>query len=153
MLAACLLLGVIAIYAVPNLFTPAFQNSDYPDAGIENSSLDGDPSGYSPAHEEQPTDGIEIGEQDPAVQAQKIEDLPGVPDPDEGNSVEADTVISSYGGMEACYKTPIRILVSIPFLYKMLWRNMGIRFYTRWLWMFLVMIVSLRAMMRPYEVK
>lgn len=116
MLAACLLLGVIAIYAVPNLFTPAFQNSDYPDAGIENSSLDGEPSGYSPTHEKQPTDGIEIGEQDPAAQAQKIEDLPGVPDPDEGNLVEADTVISSYGGMEACYKTPDKdsCIYSIP---------------------------------------
>lgn len=103
MAAACLFLGVIAAYAIPNIFNSTSENGNHMDAGIEDASLDGNPNGYSTAQGEQPTNDIEIAEQDQAAQKQETESLPEAPD-----NEEIMTVVSAYGGegSSACYKSP-----------------------------------------------
>ena len=103
MAVACLFLGVIAVYAIPNIFISTSENGDHMDAGIEDASLDGNPNGYSTAQGEQPTNDIEITEQDQAAQKQEMESLPEAPD-----NGEIMTVVSAYGGegSSACYKSP-----------------------------------------------
>lgn len=105
---ACLFLGTIAAYAIPNIFIFTSENSDYMDVGIEDASLDGNPNGYSTAQEEQPTNDIEIAEQDQAEQKQDTESLTEVPDNAESDLSEIMTVISAYGGegSSASYKSP-----------------------------------------------
>ena len=107
MAVACLFLGVIAAYAIPNIFVSTSENGDHMDAGMEDVSLDGNPNGYSTAQGEQPANDIEIAEQDQAAQKQETESLPEVSDNRDSELSEITTVVSdySYGG-EACYKAP-----------------------------------------------
>lgn len=107
MAVACLFLGVIAAYSIPNIFVSTSENGDHMDAGMEDVSLDGNPNGYSTAQGEQPANDIEIAEQDQAAQKQETESLPEVSDNRESELSEITTVVSdySYGG-EACYKAP-----------------------------------------------
>ena len=58
MAAACLFLGVIAAYAISNIFISVFENGNHMDAGIEDASLDGNPNGYSIAQGEEKTNDI-----------------------------------------------------------------------------------------------
>lgn len=115
--AACLCLIAAAANTI-NMFVSVPENAQYMDAGMQDDSLDGNPSGYGIVQREQASDDVEIAEQDNESQIHERESMIGIQDNESFEPSNMTTMISSYGdtGSAVSYKSPDNgsCLYSIP---------------------------------------